>query len=117
VLRPEKADLGWELGALRWWHASVIREPTVYEAPVVTTKSGCHNGLKGEDMPAQNIGTSFPDTPIRPLFDSQVAPVLAANGGDVRRFTRELQPEMREMMIAGEPVDLTAGDAVRLEER
>ena len=68
-------------------------------------------------MSSQSIGDIFPDTPIRPSFDSQVAPVLDAMGDDVWRFTTESLPEMREMMIGGEPVDLTAGGAVRLEER
>jgi len=63
----------------------------------------------------------FTHTPIRPPFDSELVPVLDALREAVPPLTAETLPALRQLMADGIPgavrVDLTAGGAVRVEER
>ncbi|SDL22479.1 Acetyl esterase/lipase [Nocardioides sp. YR527] len=63
----------------------------------------------------------FPDTPTRPPFDAELTPVLEMVRQHLPAFTEENLAEMRQQTDEGfpgmEPVDLTVGGAVRVEER
>ncbi|MFI5621956.1 alpha/beta hydrolase [Nocardioides sp. NPDC051685] len=63
----------------------------------------------------------FPDTPIRPPFDPELVPVLDAVRQALPTFSAETLEAMRQQTAEGfpgmDPVDLTVGGAVRVEER
>ena len=63
----------------------------------------------------------FPDTPIRPPFDSELVPLLEAVRQAIPPLSAELLPLVRQQSADGFPgmesVDLTVGGAVRVEER
>ncbi|NYI79334.1 alpha/beta hydrolase [Nocardioides panzhihuensis] len=63
----------------------------------------------------------FPDTPARPPFDPELVPVLEAARQDVSTFSAENLALIRQLSAEGlpgvEPVDLTVGGAIRVEER
>lgn len=63
----------------------------------------------------------FPDSPARPPFDPELVPVLEAVREALPPFSAETLPLMRQQSADGmpgmEPVDLTAGGAVSVEER
>lgn len=62
----------------------------------------------------------FTDTPVRPPFDPELEPVLGPLRESIPPFTVESLPAAREAMVDGfgaEPVDLTAGGKVVLEDR
>ncbi|MER7560061.1 alpha/beta hydrolase [Nocardioides sp. NPDC126508] len=63
----------------------------------------------------------FPDTPIRPPFDPELAPVLDAVREALPTFSAETLAALRQQTAEGfpgmDPVDLTVGGAVLVEER
>lgn len=63
----------------------------------------------------------FPNTPARPPFDPELAPVLEVVRQGFPPFSAETLPLIRQQSADGfpgmEPVDLTVGGAVRVEER
>lgn len=63
----------------------------------------------------------FTDTPARPPFDPELVPVLEAARQALPPLSAETLPLMRQQSAEGflgmEPVDLTVGGAVRVEER
>jgi acetyl esterase/lipase len=72
-------------------------------------------------MPETTEAEFFRDTPSRPPFDSELVPVLEAILQDFPPLSAETLPLERKAMTEGfpgmEPVDLTAGGAVRVDER
>ncbi|MBC7277908.1 alpha/beta hydrolase [Nocardioides sp.] len=70
------------------------------------------------ETPADQI---FPDTPARPPFDPELVPVLEAARQDASPFSAENLALIRQLSAEGlpgvEPVDLSVGGAVRVEER
>ncbi|NGN94706.1 alpha/beta hydrolase [Nocardioides sp. KC13] len=64
---------------------------------------------------------TFSDTPVRPPFDPELVPVLEAVRQALPPLSTETLPLMRQQSADGlpgmEPVDLTVGGAVRVEER
>lgn len=63
----------------------------------------------------------FADTPVRPPFDPELVPVLDAARQDLPTFSADSLAAMRRQATEGrpgtDPVDLTVGGAVRVEER
>lgn len=72
-------------------------------------------------MPEATDAQSFTDTPARPPFDSELTPVIEAILRDFPPLTEGTLPSERQAMTEGfpgmEPVDLSAGGAVRVVER
>lgn len=72
-------------------------------------------------MPDGAAGDSYPDTPTRPPFDPELAPLPPMIRDVIPPFSAETLQATRTMFADGmpgmEPVDLTAGGAVRVEER
>ncbi|MEU6134455.1 alpha/beta hydrolase [Nocardioides sp. NPDC047086] len=63
----------------------------------------------------------FPDTPVRPPFDPELVPVLEAVREALPTFSAERLAALRQQTTEGfpgmDPVDLTVGGAVQVEER
>lgn len=63
----------------------------------------------------------FADRPIRPPFDTELEPVLAAARAEILPVNAQHLPAIRQMVADGlpglEPTDLTVGGAVTLDER
>ena len=72
-------------------------------------------------MPDSAAGDIYPDTPTRPPFDPELAPLPPMIREVIPPFSAETLEATRAMSRDGipglEPVDLTAGGAVRVEER
>ena len=72
-------------------------------------------------MPETTDAQPFADTPARPPFDPELVPVLEALRQAFPSLSDETLPLQRQAMAEGfpgmDPVDLTAGGAVRVEER
>jgi len=72
-------------------------------------------------MTEQTADQIFPDTPVRPPFDPELVPVLEAVRQALPTFTAENLAAVRQQTAEGfpgmDPVDLTVGGAVQVEER
>jgi acetyl esterase/lipase len=72
-------------------------------------------------MTEKTAAQIFPDSPARPPFDPELVPVLEAVRQAIPTLSAEILPLMRQQSADGmpgmEPVDLTAGGAVKVEER
>ncbi|WP_432198157.1 alpha/beta hydrolase [Streptomyces sp. bgisy027] len=72
-------------------------------------------------MTEQTTADLFGATTIRPPFDPELAPIAEAVAAALPPLSDETLPEMRRLTAEGmpglEPVDLTAGGKVRVEER
>ena len=70
---------------------------------------------------SETTDAQFTDTPARPPFDPELTPVLEAIREAFPSLSEETLPLERQAMAEGfpgmEPVDLTSGGAVRVEER